>query len=341
MRSTTLLIADLHLTDSPKDEYRWDIFPWLKDQIEEHQVQRLTILGDLTDRKDKHSAKLVNRLVKNFQLISTCVKEVIILKGNHDYVDADCPFFEFLGTSINIRFITKPIRIWDSLYLPHTRNPKEDWPEFLKEKGVGAKYIFMHQTVSGSIFANGYKFETDKAKEYNDLLDTQKALVYSGDVHVPQEIGAITYIGSPYSINYGDHWSGRAILLKDGEELDLEYDGPIKWCIDIRSIEELEKFISDNMVADTEIIGDRAKVRIHLGREDFHLYNELKIQAKKLMDELCIESTIEMKSIKDKVNKKVKISNKDFKLQPKEIVEQFSKRERLSKDRVGKALELI
>jgi DNA repair exonuclease SbcCD nuclease subunit len=343
---TTLLIADLHLTDLSKDEYRWGIFSWLKDQIEEYEIQRLIILGDLTDKKDKHSSKLVNRLVKNFQSLSTYVKEIIVLKGNHDYVDEDCPFFEFLDASVNIRFVTKPVRIWDSLYLPHTRNPKEDWTEFLKKEGPGTNYIFMHQTVSGSIFANGYKFETDKAEEYNKMLGTQKALVYSGDVHVPQEIGDITYVGSPYSINYGDHWAGRGILLDDiGREITLETDPfcdtfPVKLSIDIKTIDDLNKFIKDGLPQK----GDKAKVRIHLSREDFHTYNDLKIQVKKILDKLGklgIESTIEMKSIKERVNKKVKISNEDLKLQPKEIVEQFSKREQLSKDRINRGLELI
>lgn len=28
-----LLTSDLHLTDRDRDEYRWGLFPWLKEQI--------------------------------------------------------------------------------------------------------------------------------------------------------------------------------------------------------------------------------------------------------------------------------------------------------------------
>ena len=57
-----LVIGDLHLTDQPKDAYRFGIFKWIKKQIEKHQPEYTVILGDLTDKKDKHSAGLVNRI---------------------------------------------------------------------------------------------------------------------------------------------------------------------------------------------------------------------------------------------------------------------------------------
>jgi UDP-2,3-diacylglucosamine pyrophosphatase LpxH len=54
-----IITSDLHLTDRPQDEYRWGIFPWLVNQSKELEVENLFILGDLTDFKDKHSAKII------------------------------------------------------------------------------------------------------------------------------------------------------------------------------------------------------------------------------------------------------------------------------------------
>lgn len=48
---SAIMISDLHLTDSPRDEYRWGLFPWLREQIKVYKIEHLLILGDITDRK--------------------------------------------------------------------------------------------------------------------------------------------------------------------------------------------------------------------------------------------------------------------------------------------------
>ena len=58
-----LLLADLHLTTTSRDEYRWKLFPWLYEAIIKNTVKYLFILGDLTESKNYHSAQLVNRIV--------------------------------------------------------------------------------------------------------------------------------------------------------------------------------------------------------------------------------------------------------------------------------------
>ncbi|HWY34909.1 MAG TPA: hypothetical protein VNX68_09695, partial [Nitrosopumilaceae archaeon] len=61
-----LITSDLHLTDKDRDEYRWGLFPWLKQQIISYKPTTLLFLGDTTDAKDRHSAKLTNRIVDCF-----------------------------------------------------------------------------------------------------------------------------------------------------------------------------------------------------------------------------------------------------------------------------------
>ena len=133
-----LITTDLHLTDRSDEAYRWDIFPFLKKQATKHKTQHIFILGDLTDFKDNHSARLVNRIVEEVVGL-TDYGGVTILKGNHDYVDPKTPFFMFLdGMSVDpygsepvVRFVTDITKTKISnkrvLLLPHTRTPKEDW----------------------------------------------------------------------------------------------------------------------------------------------------------------------------------------------------------------------
>ena len=100
-----IITSDLHLTDRARDEYRWELFPWLIELVEETGSDEVLILGDLTDAKNNHSAELVNRMVKE---LTNLPAHVYVLKGNHDYVDPDQPFFGFLNEIPGVRFVTHP-----------------------------------------------------------------------------------------------------------------------------------------------------------------------------------------------------------------------------------------
>jgi len=209
-----IVTSDLHLTDKPEDEYRFDFIKYLTNMIIKRKIDYLFILGDLTDEKDRHSAKLTNRIVSNFFCIAdNC--NIVILKGNHDYYTPEWPFFYFLQEHENIDFISNsPIHIkidenTNCLALPHTRTPETDWKDLDTSK---ADYVFLHQTIEGSQSSNGFKLNGLslnflKTKYHNG----QKW--FSGDVHVPQKRGFVEYVGSPYHVHFGDNFKARHILI--------------------------------------------------------------------------------------------------------------------------------
>jgi len=128
----TIFTSDFHLTELETDEYRWSIFPWLVKRIEHYQVDYLFILGDLTHRKDEHSARLVHRIHQSLALLAkTRLKLTILLKGNHDYDKEErIPYFGYLhrGYRGKVMYLStpSPIGLFQKryLFLPHTRN----WP---------------------------------------------------------------------------------------------------------------------------------------------------------------------------------------------------------------------
>ena len=218
--SAWVLCSDLHLTDNPADEYRFGLFPFLiecaENDLPAKGERRLFILGDLTQNKDRHSAKLVNRIADSLcsLIMFGAYTEIIILRGNHDGVDDSVAYFDFLNYVPRIRVITKPcIEVIDGkrvALLPHTRKPKEDWAliEFTE-----AQYIFMHATAEGAIAESGTALTGDQNIKF---LNDYNAKIYSGDVHVPQRCGAITYVGAPYHIRSGDDFNGRVIVIEHG-----------------------------------------------------------------------------------------------------------------------------
>lgn len=268
-----LITADLHLSDRERDEYRWGFFPWLVEKMERLKATTLLILGDLTDEKDGHSARLVNRIM---DALLTIPGQVYILKGNHDYTDEDCPFFRFLGHEeygARISFITKTTFLSEDLpsgtrgtvmMLPHTVRPKSDWGHVKRLKEV--RLACCHQPVVGAVTESGITMREGISSRYWSTRG-YKFPVVAGDIHVPQTVGDFTYTGAPYPIKFGDEFTPR-VLRFDGKHLhEIVREGVIrKLSIDIDDADEL---------AGLELReGDQVKVRVHLPRSEFGAWEQ-------------------------------------------------------------------
>lgn len=195
-------MSDLHLTSNERDEYRWGLFPWVREQ----GAARLLILGDLTDAKDYHPAQLVNRLVSELEQTAELM-EVHIVRGNHDGIDPEWPYFRFLNAIPNIYFYHEPSYLCEEprvLVLPHTRDYEGDWGDL----DLGAEVILLHATVQGAQAEAGGSLSGIPAGLFHEA-----ELVLAGDVHVPQKVGKVEYVGAPYPIRFGDKFRTRAIYF--------------------------------------------------------------------------------------------------------------------------------
>src|SRR6266852_3018296 len=103
-----LLTSDIHCSDNPRDSGRFKLFPWLRQQQDQFNVDITIIAGDLTEAKDKHSSALVNQLVESLLLLKP---PVLIPVGNHDFIDPQMPFFKFVSELDGITVYTKPSQI--------------------------------------------------------------------------------------------------------------------------------------------------------------------------------------------------------------------------------------
>lgn len=265
MKFPALLCSDLHLTANPRDEYRWGLFPWLLEQAARYSVSSIGILGDLTDAKDYHSAELVNRTAQNVTMLAR-VYTTYVLKGNHDYLRDGHAFFEFLSLIPNLLFINQP---YDSsavgeacLWLPHTKSPAKDWA------GIDlshCQYVFMHQTIKGALASNG------QAMEGEPLPDLSAAgKVYSGDIHVPQVIGPVEYVGSPYHVHFGDSFRPRCLVLfEDGTREVLRFPSVSRVSLKVASVEEFKAVRSLRAC-------DQVKLEVSLAKSDLPFWRSIR-----------------------------------------------------------------
>lgn len=320
-----IVTADLHLTIKARDEYRWGIFPWLRKQCLKYKDTMVIILGDLTDQKDKHSSILVNRLIENLTNLAE-VAHVYILRGNHDCIDPREPFFNFLdriNSKMEINFIKEPtgvsLRNTSLIFLPHSKQPEEDWKDLTIRKG---DYIFTHLTMSGSIASNGHRLEGLSDRIFGRF----EGDIYSGDIHVPQIIGRVTYVGAPYHIRFGDSYDPRILIIdREKKTKNIYFPCLQKHTIDISKPNELHDY--NNLEP-----GDQVKIRMHLERSEFVDWGN----QKRLIIDICKDLDLDLWSIelqeKRVTGEEVGSSERETlaRIQPSDIIKTYCNREGVS-----------
>lgn len=331
MQYPVLLITDLHLTSKPDDEYRWGLFAWLEDVLRDNKIKEVFILGDITDAKDRHPSALVNRLVGNLSYIATLAK-VRIIKGNHDYTDINNPFMEFVNNIPNIEFYTT----WNGvdingskvLFLPHAKNYGAEWAVIEFDD---YDFIFIHQTIKGAVSSNGFELDEGINKNYFG----QRPKVFAGDIHVPQDIGGITYVGAPYPIRYGDSFKGRSIILDlvSGRRSDLFFPTIKKDVLNIKCPSEIDAYDYSE--------GDRVKIRLSIKRADFCKWDKLRKEClDKLKNRGIYCGGIEMRELKRVPLNTTETVRSMHSVRAEDIFDVFGSKENIDNDtmQIGKDL---
>ena len=310
IRDRCLITSDLHLTDRVQDEYRWEIFPWLKKQAKKHQVSGIYILGDITDAKDRHSSALVNRIADGFW--SLCERtQLFVLIGNHDYdTDPSRPWLRVFSGQLadDPQIVVEPESLGDHLLLPSCRDPLTEWAQYKGTAG-GHKVVLTHQTFAGCEVENGTTLDSGVPRDFFG----PKAKVISGDIHVPQKLGRVTYCGAPYPVRFGDSFQPRVLLLEGKKikslprttirKLKLEIDSPT----DLNDLELQE--------------GDQLKLTVRVSDSSLWDWDSIRRDVDKVAEGLGVEvHGLRVDSSPRKVKRK---SKKGHSSKPRDVLNSF------------------
>jgi len=253
---TDLLLADLHLSPHKRDRYRLDFLDRLPDIAHWCGAEIIFILGDLTEQKDNHGGKLVNEVVDRLDRVAAQFP-LIILMGNHD-LDASDPYFAFLSKIRDIEFVTAPTQLGNRFLIPHTRNPRA-W-RALNYSGVNR--IYTHASFNGATMEGGR--EVENGVPVNTL---PKLPIYSGDIHVPQQLLNVVYVGAPYTIKFGDQFEPRALLVDAKGWKSIPLQGPMKRLL---HVDEHDR------CSGTAYEGDIVRIELALRPEDYSRIEEIR-----------------------------------------------------------------
>jgi len=232
-----LLFTDTHWDENPANEYRWRAFDNVHRLLDEHaDVEGVFHLGDAWDRSDRFSGEFVNRLIR-------CLDEVgdrrplWVLRGNHDLPLRGPAFFEFLNRRPGrVTYVTAPTAHEDLILLPFSRDPVSEWcdVDFTRYRAA-----LMHVTVTGAISESGHGLSGVEP----GMLPRELRL-YSGDVHNPQTIRNLTYVGCPHPVKFGDRFQPRMLLIDSdtmGIILEVPVDTVRKLVLDVSGIDDLRE----------------------------------------------------------------------------------------------------
>lgn len=299
-----IVTGDLHFSANPRNAYRDAFIDWLYKYADKTDTTDIIILGDLTDAKDEHGAELVNRVVGHLHALSKQCR-VHILTGNHDYVNAESPFFEFSRFIPNVTWYSKPtvetLGIGNCLFLPHTHNWKKEWPPHLKKRYID--YVFTHCTVEGATGGFGHKLHGVPL----DVFKNQRQVI-SGDIHGPQKVGNVTYVGAPYTINFGDDYVGRILQIQNGKVESVRVFLPQKELLVADSLAELKIRAKHQLRK-----GDIIKVEYNLKQHDQERWYDIKREIKEWGEErdYVMDSIVPVMEIQTTSYKKVDVASDD------------------------------
>lgn len=332
-----LAVADLHLTENRIDEYRHEFCrKELPRMLHSQKASGLLILGDLTEAKDRHSGHLVNQVITH---LAVCAAHcpVVVMMGNHDYANEGEPFFRFADHLPGVTFINSPTdggklprnlrdRYGDCMFLPHSRNPDRDWEGLAFDD---YRFVFAHQAFQDADAGFGRKLDgypTDRFK---------RTKVIAGDIHKPQTIGPIEYIGAPYTVDFGDDYVPRMLSI-DGTKVRSEW-------LDAFPQKKMVKCLAgEDLLDHQKDLSLRDIVRVRVDVDSMDGWNAITKVVHKQADQLdVIIERVEPNLMKKAQRYSVKPVSGSSKASDSELVRQFSDRNRLTDAVLDMGLDIV
>lgn len=196
-----------------------DIVNQVGEVAKKYSVKRIFLLGDVFELKDRIPARI---MILFAEAVAKFTCPLTILKGNHDFAEDDYAPIRLLEREGKVKFIAAPYINMEIAFLPYFRKYETFTEEWKKLHGtikgdtgfdVGVKLFLFHNTVPGSKFANNRKAEGEF-----DLPTFANIRYLAGDIHLPQKVGPIQYLGSPYQVDFGEEGQDKFVYLYKAHE---------------------------------------------------------------------------------------------------------------------------
>jgi len=217
-----LITNDVHLGIARNDdiwlEQSVKLFQCIIDECHRRNVYTLCILGDFFhDRKNLYM-KTLDTAIRIADMLKKEGIYTIYVIGNHDVfhkTENTISPLSMFNEYDNIRIIKEPTMLEGVGFA--------SWGNVLDDNTLNSKYLFGHFEINGFPVTNKMIF--DKS-QYNASDFSKYDSVITGHFHIPSNRQNITYLGSPYHLNFNDVDSLRGFYFFDDGKLEfIEFDG--------------------------------------------------------------------------------------------------------------------
>lgn len=196
-------------------------------------------LGDIFHTKEKLSSKALNLL---FKRLSESKLNHLLIVGNHDWHSLECTehSLEIFKSLDNLTIVDKPTLIQvngvNATVMPYYHDLAQFAYDLTKTASWGSKLLFLHQGLTGFDYGNGFIAEHDL--DINTLKGYEK--VYLGHFHKYQQKKNSTFLGTPYSNDFGESNQTKYLgILRKDLSLDLiETDFPRHMTLTVNASEQ-------------------------------------------------------------------------------------------------------
>lgn len=180
----------------------------------------LIILGDLLDTKEVIRGACLNAyycLFKAYKL------PIIALVGNHDLFNLDTTehSLEVLKELPNVTIVDQYYSENNMHFFPYTKDIKGLQDKIAKLKLKSNSTLFLHQGVIGFDYGNG-KVADGSGHGELDAKILKKCKVVSGHFHKFAQKGNITFLGTPWTNNFGESNNECRYGIYDSELASFE-----------------------------------------------------------------------------------------------------------------------
>lgn len=205
-----LLVGDMHAVVDELDECE-AVVKLVREKARETGDRTIVFMGDQTDGHDILRLRVMDFWRRQVGYMVDDGNLVIFMRGNHDMhvSGVGACALDFLATH-GLTVVDRPMAIGGFIFMPFVRD-RDEFLRLAKENASPSfNTLLCHQTFDGSKYDNGFYAQdgVDPA-----LVPFEK--VYSGHIHTAQEIGKVTYIGSPRWRTANDANVEKAIVQLD------------------------------------------------------------------------------------------------------------------------------
>jgi DNA repair exonuclease SbcCD ATPase subunit len=195
--------------------------------MKQRKVTHVLHLGDVKETLNPWDVRVSNFIVRATEEISKRCPFLVLL-GNHDRTtmsdesESCLPVMAAAGAQIyekpGVAVLNKKARLW--LYLvPWMRDRKLLLQALADCPRGGIHILAMHADMEDARYNLTSKRLVEDGLTLKDIRHQDYVLRLSGHIHMPQEVQGVTYVGSPFSMDWGECNQSKRFIL-------VSYDGP-------------------------------------------------------------------------------------------------------------------